>query len=50
MMGVSSPKEVHLYWNLGVRIFFVGVDVSMKRRMLTESLAPIKATVEELSA
>ena len=50
MMGVSSPKEVRLYWNLGVRIFFVGVDVSMKRRMLTESLAPIKAAVEELSA
>ena len=45
-MNVSSPEAASRYRDLGARIFFLGVDVSMRRRMLIDSLAPIKAAVE----
>ena len=41
-MSVSGPDEARLYFGHGVRIFFVGVDVSMKRRMLEQALTPIR--------
>ena len=44
-MNVSSPEAALSYRDLGVRIFFLGVDVSMRRKMLTEILIPIKAAV-----
>ena len=45
-MNVSSPEEAQRYHGMGVRIFFLGVDVSMKRKMLTDSLSPIKTALE----
>ena len=41
-MSVSGPDEARSYYEQGVRIFFVGVDVSMKRQMLERTLTPIK--------
>ena len=45
-MNVSSPEAALRYRDLGVRIFFLGVDVSMRRKMLTENLISIKGAVE----
>ena len=40
-MSVSTPEAALRYRKMGVRIFFLGVDVSMKRKMLTDTLLPI---------
>lgn len=45
-MSVGSPEEVRLFHDRGVRIFFVGVDVSMKRKMLVDNLGSVKAAVK----
>ena len=46
-MSVSGPEAALRYHGLGVRIFFLGGDVSMRRKMLTDSLAPINAALQE---
>ena len=38
-MGASNSEEANYYYNLGVRVFFLGVDINIKRRMLTETLS-----------
>ena len=43
-MSVSTPEAALRYRKMGVRIFFLGVDVSMKRKMLTETLRPFEAS------
>lgn len=48
-MSVSRPEEARHYYQQGVRIFFVGVDVSMKQRMLKQTIAPIKKTLSIVS-
>ena len=45
-MSVSSAEAALRYHSLGARIFFLGVDVSMKRKMLTDSLTPVRAALE----
>ncbi len=40
-MSVSTTEAALRYRKMGVRIFFLGVDVSMKRKMLTDTLLPI---------
>jgi 4-hydroxy-2-oxoheptanedioate aldolase len=42
---VTNAQEVRRYADLGVRVFFVGVDISMKRGMLVDRLEPIRAAV-----
>ena len=42
---VTNAEEVRRYAGLGVRVFFVGVDISMKRGMLVDRLEPIRAAV-----
>ncbi len=37
-MTLSSPEQAEFYHDLGVRVFFVGVDVNIKRRILSETL------------
>ncbi|MCL0099732.1 aldolase/citrate lyase family protein [Dehalococcoidia bacterium] len=44
-MSVSGPDEARHYYQQGVRIFFVGVDVSMKRHMLEQAITPIKGAI-----
>jgi 2-keto-3-deoxy-L-rhamnonate aldolase RhmA len=41
-MSVTTPGAALRYREMGVRIFFLGVDVSMKRTMLTETLRPFE--------
>jgi 2-keto-3-deoxy-L-rhamnonate aldolase RhmA len=45
-MSVSTPEDALRYRSLGARVLFLGVDVSMKRRLLTDSLGPVKAALE----
>lgn len=45
-MSVADSKAAKKYHKLGVRIFFLGVDVSMKRVMLGDALAPIKSIID----
>ena len=47
-VSVSSPEEARLYYGLGVRIFFAGVDIALKRSVLTQNLASFRAAVDEL--
>ena len=44
-MGGGHPRQVAHYRKLGVRLFFVGVDVNLKRKVLSESLAGFKEAV-----
>jgi 4-hydroxy-2-oxoheptanedioate aldolase len=37
--GASSPQEASYYYSLGVRVFFMGVDIAIKRKGLTDALA-----------
>ena len=37
-MTVSSPQQADDYFDLGVRLFFLGVDVAIKRSALTEMI------------
>ena len=41
-ISVSSAEQAQYYVDLGVRIFFVGVDVAIKRRMLRETLSRVR--------
>jgi len=38
VMGAGSPAQAKYYLGLGVRVFFVGVDVTMRRKILAESM------------
>ena len=38
VMAVSSPEHADPYVDLGVRVFFVGVDIALKRRTLVEMI------------
>ncbi len=40
--GGGNPQQAQQYRGLGVRLFFVGVDVNLKRRMLSESLSAFR--------
>ncbi len=42
VMGAGSPQQAEYYRELGVRVFFVGVDVAMRRRILAQSLRSFK--------
>ena len=37
-MGVFDSNDASRYRELGVRVFFVGVDVNLKRRTLVDTL------------
>ncbi len=41
-MGGGHPQQALHYRALGVRLFFVGVDVNLKRKMLSESLSDFR--------
>lgn len=41
-VSVSSPDELNYYFKLGARIFFLGVDVTIKRKAITETLMRYK--------
>ncbi len=43
VMGVGSAEQVRHYYDLGVRVFSIGADVSVKRRAYAEAIAPLKA-------
>ena len=45
-MSVTTPEEAVRYRGMGVRIFFLGVDISMRRRSLEGSLGPVKAALK----
>jgi 2-dehydro-3-deoxyglucarate aldolase len=45
-MMVATPDDVRTYADRGARVFFVGVDISMKRGMLVDRLGPIRAAVQ----
>ena len=45
VMGVSSPEQALAYAEVGVRIFFVGVDIALKRRTLTDTLGNFQGTL-----
>ena len=38
VMGVSSPEHARQFVDLGVRVFFLGVDVALKRKMLVDTI------------
>ncbi len=38
VMGAGDSQQAEYYRELGVRVFFVGVDVAMRRRILAQSL------------
>ena len=40
--SAASPDQATHLADLGVRVLFVGVDISLKRRILAQSLAGIK--------
>ena len=42
VMGAGSPQQAKYYRQLGVRVFFVGVDVAMRRGVLAQSLRSFK--------
>ena len=42
-MGVGSDEQARHYYDLGVRVFSIGADVSVKRRAYAEAIAPLKA-------
>lgn len=44
-MGVASPEQAQRYRELGVRLFFVGVDVTLKRNVFLETLASYQAVM-----
>ena len=44
-MSVTAPEAAQRYREMGVRIFFLGVDVSMKRKVLTDTLRPIDTSL-----
>ena len=38
VMGAGAPEQAKYYRGLGVRVFFAGVDVAMRRKILVESI------------
>lgn len=44
-MGGGHPQQALQYRALGVRLFFVGVDVNLKRKMLSESLSAFRGVL-----
>ena len=44
-MSASSPQEASHFINLGARILFLGVDVTLKRKVFTETLIEIREAV-----
>lgn len=38
VMAVSSPADTRSYFDLGVRVFFTGVDIALKRKTLIETI------------
>ena len=38
IMGGGSPEQVQYFRKLGAKVYFTGVDVAMKRRMLVDTL------------
>ena len=44
-MGGGHPQQALQYRALGVRLFFVGVDINLKRRMLSESLSAFRGVL-----
>ena len=38
VMGAGSPAQAKYYFGLGVRVFFVGVDIAMRQKILAESM------------
>ena len=40
--GGGNPQQAQQYRGLGVRLFFVGVDVNLKRKMLSDSLSAFR--------
>ena len=47
VMTPSSPDEARRYRELGARIFQLGVDVTLKRRALIDSIGPFRDTFGE---
>ena len=45
-MSVSSPREANHFIDLGVRIFLLGVDVTLKRKVFSEALMKIRQAIE----
>ncbi|MBI85177.1 MAG: hypothetical protein CMJ81_18435 [Planctomycetaceae bacterium] len=43
VMPVSSPADTRPYFDLGVRIFFTGVDITLKRKTLIETIQRFQA-------
>ena len=47
-MGVSNPDQVSHYYDLGARLFLIGgTDIAIKRKGLTEAIAPFADQVIE---
>ena len=44
-IGAAGKARIDEYRRMGVRVFFVGPDIGLKRKALTEALAPLKATL-----
>jgi len=42
-MAVSNPADAQAYFDLGVRVFFTGVDITLKRKILIETLHGFQA-------
>ena len=45
-MGVSSAEQARQYRDLGVRIFFVGVDVAIKRDVMAQTVGAYRDALE----
>jgi len=46
VMGAGSPAQAKYYLGLDVRVFFVGVDISMRRKILAESMKAFQTACE----
>jgi len=44
-MGGGHPQQALQYRALGVRLFFVGVDINLKRKMLSDSLSAFRGVL-----
>ena len=47
VMGAGSAQQAEYYRQLGVRVFFVGVDVAMRRGILAQSLRSFKDALRD---
>ena len=46
VMGGGSLEQVAFYRDLGTRVFFVGVDIAMRRKILVESIKGLQRALE----